>query len=148
MVTDRALIVDPLKQAGVSPHDVTHIFISHHHPDHTVNIALFPNAEVVDFWGLYKGDLWRDHREGYTIAPGIRVLRTPGHTKEDASLVVETAEGTYVLTRLWWFPDMTPEKDPLAWNQAQLEENRKKILAIADWIIPGHGKMFKNPRKR
>jgi glyoxylase-like metal-dependent hydrolase (beta-lactamase superfamily II) len=50
MVTDRGLIVDPLKKAGVSPQDVTHIFISHHHPDHTMNMALFPNAEVVDFY--------------------------------------------------------------------------------------------------
>jgi len=148
MVTDRALIVDGLKKAGVSPEDVTHVFISHHHPDHTVNIALFPNAEVVDFWARYKGDLWYDHADGYEIAPGIKVLRTPGHTEEDASLMVETTEGIYVLTHLWWLPDMTPEQDPLASSQDQLDAHRKKVLAIADWIIPGHGKMFKNPHKK
>jgi glyoxylase-like metal-dependent hydrolase (beta-lactamase superfamily II) len=148
MVTDRALIVDALKNTGMSPEDVTHVFISHHHPDHTVNIALFPNAEVVDFWARYKGDMWTDHADGYEIAPGIKVLRTPGHTEEDASLVVETTEGTYVLTHLWWLPDMTPEKDPLASSQDQLDASRKKILAIADWIVPGHGKMFQNPHKK
>jgi glyoxylase-like metal-dependent hydrolase (beta-lactamase superfamily II) len=147
MVTDRALILDSLKKAGLSPHDVTHIFISHHHPDHTVNMTLFPNAEVVDFWGIYKGDLWRDHGDGYEMAPGAKVLRTPGHTEEDASLMVETAEGIYVLTHLWWLPDMTPEQDPLAWDQAKLEESRNKVITLADWIIPGHGHMFKNPRK-
>jgi glyoxylase-like metal-dependent hydrolase (beta-lactamase superfamily II) len=93
MVTDRALILNPLKTVGISPQDVTHIFISHHHPDHTVNIALFPNAEIVDFWSMYKGDLWRDHGDGYEMAPGVKVLRTPGHTEEDASLMMETAEG-------------------------------------------------------
>ena len=112
MVTDRALIVDALAQEGIAPPEVTHVFVSHHHPDHTINVALFPNAEVVDFWAVYKGDLWRDHADGYAIAPGITVLRTPGHTEEDASLVVETAEGTYVLTHLWWLDDMTPETDP------------------------------------
>jgi len=71
MVRDRALIVDALAKEGVSPHEVTHVFVSHHHPDHTVNIALFPNAEVVDFWAVYKGDLWRDHADGYTIAPAL-----------------------------------------------------------------------------
>ena len=35
---------------GLAADAVTHVFLSHHHPDHTVNIALFPNAEVVDFW--------------------------------------------------------------------------------------------------
>src|SRR5215510_245657 len=51
MVTDRALIVAALAKEGVSPQEVTHVFVSHYHPDHTVNIALFPNAEVVDFLG-------------------------------------------------------------------------------------------------
>ena len=147
LVTDRALIIDALKKEGVSPADVTHIFISHHHPDHTVNIALFPNAELVDFWGKYKGDLWEDHGDGYEIAPGITVLRTPGHTEEDASLVVETEQGMYVLTHLWSFPDIKPGEDPLAWNQESLDKHREKILQIADWIIPGHGDMVKNPNK-
>jgi glyoxylase-like metal-dependent hydrolase (beta-lactamase superfamily II) len=139
--------VDVLAQEGIAPHEVTHVFVSHHHPDHTVNVALFPNAEVVDFWAVYKGDLWRDHADGYAIAPGITVLRTPGHTEEDASLVVETAEGTYVLTHLWWLDDMTPETDPIAWKQEALDASRAKVVAIADWIIPGHGKAFRNPRK-
>jgi hypothetical protein len=75
IVRDRALILDPLRTAGVSPQDVTHIFISHHHPDHTVNITLFPN-----------GDLWHNHGDGYEMTPGVTVLRTPSHTEEDASL--------------------------------------------------------------
>jgi glyoxylase-like metal-dependent hydrolase (beta-lactamase superfamily II) len=130
----RALILEGLAKAGVAPDDVTHTFINYH-PDHTVNIALFPNAEVVDFWASYRGDLWRDRAEEYDIVPGITVLRTPGHT------------GTYVLTHLWWLEDMTPETDLLAWDQAKLEASRQKGLAIADWIIPGHGRVFKNPRK-
>lgn len=61
MVANRALILDPLTARGVAPEAVTHIFLSHHHPDHTINCALFPNAEVVDFWARYRDDLWLDH---------------------------------------------------------------------------------------
>ncbi|SHE68041.1 Glyoxylase, beta-lactamase superfamily II [Microbulbifer donghaiensis] len=147
MVKDRTNILAALKEQGVAPEDVTHVFISHHHPDHTVNIALFPNAEVVDFWGRYRDDLWQDHADGYELAPGIKVLRTPGHTDEDATLLVETADGTYALTHLWWFPDMTPAQDPLASSQADLDKHRQQILEIADWIVPGHGQMFRNPQK-
>jgi glyoxylase-like metal-dependent hydrolase (beta-lactamase superfamily II) len=57
MVTDRALIVEGLAETGVAPTQVTHIFISHHHPHHTVNIALFPNAEVVDGWASNTEDI-------------------------------------------------------------------------------------------
>ena len=34
-------------------------------------------------------------------------------------------------------------KDPYMKNEKQLMESRNKILEIADYIIPGHGKMFK-----
>lgn len=121
MVTDRAVILEPLHTEGISPEEVTHVFISHHHPDHTVNIALFPNAKVVDYHAAYEGEIWQYHEgnEGgeHRIAPGITVLLTPGHSEEDASLIVETNEGIYTLTHAWWHSDMTPEKDPVAWDQ-------------------------------
>ena len=45
-------------------------YVRHHHPDHTMNIALFPNAEVVDFWARYINDLWLDHDgDGYRVTP-------------------------------------------------------------------------------
>ena len=40
MVPTRAAILDPLEELGVSPRDVTDVVLSHHHPDHTVNICL------------------------------------------------------------------------------------------------------------
>ena len=78
---------------------MTHVFLSHHHPDHTVNIALFPNAEVVDFWARYKDDLWLDHDgDGYQLAPNSTLWLTPGHTEEDATLVVEADDAVYAMT--------------------------------------------------
>ena len=68
-VGDRQDLLSALDRADVEPEDVTHVFISHHHPDHTINAALFPNATVVDFWATYKGDLWEDHRDNFKIAP-------------------------------------------------------------------------------
>jgi len=34
-------------------------------------------------------------------------------------------------------------KDPYVKNEEALINSRKKVLDIADYIIPGHGKMFK-----
>jgi glyoxylase-like metal-dependent hydrolase (beta-lactamase superfamily II) len=42
--------LDPLAERG-SPRRRSHVFLSHHHPDHTLNAGLFPNAWVIDFWG-------------------------------------------------------------------------------------------------
>jgi glyoxylase-like metal-dependent hydrolase (beta-lactamase superfamily II) len=144
MVASRSLILDPLAALSVAAADVTHVFLSHHHPDHTVNIALFPNAEVVDFWARYRDDLWLDHEgDGYRLSAHATLWLTPGHTEEDATLIVEAADGVYALTHLWWFADRTPEVDPLAADQAAIERARARVLAVADIVVPGHGPAFR-----
>jgi len=144
MVAARSAILDPLAALGVAPEAVSHVFLSHHHPDHTVNIALFPNAEVVDFWARYRDDLWLDHDgDGYALSPRTRLWLTPGHTEEDASLIIEADDATYALTHLWWKGDRTPVIDPLAWDQGAIERGRERVLAAADIVIPGHGEAFR-----
>src|SRR3712207_5393128 len=41
-------ILEPLRERGVRPQDITDVIFSHHHPDHTVNAALFPDARIHD----------------------------------------------------------------------------------------------------
>lgn len=144
MVADRRLILDPLEALGVAPEAVTHVFLSHHHPDHAINVALFPDAEVVDFWARYRGDEWLDHEgDGYRLSPRAELWLTPGHTEEDATLVVEADDGVYALTHLWWNTDRTPVIDPLAWDQDSIERGRERVLAAADVVLPGHGEPFR-----
>ena len=144
MVARRALILDPLVALDVSPESVTHVFLSHHHPDHTINVALFPNAEVVDFWARYVADEWLDHDgDGYRLSPKAQLWLTPGHTAEDASLIVEADDGIYAMTHLWWRADRSPEVDPYADDQAVLDASRARVLAVADIVIPGHGGPFR-----
>lgn len=154
-VADTSVLLKALQKSGVNWEQVTHVFISHHHPDHTINAALFPNATVVDFWATYKGDVWEDHGDNYVIAPGITVLRTPGHTNEDASLVVKTDQGTVVFTHVWWFlsdgtlvpKGLFPPVDPIAEDQNKLDTSRSRVRDLADCIVPGHGQPFPNPFK-
>lgn len=144
MVPDRAELLERLAGHGVRPEEVTHVLLTHHHPDHTVNIALFPNADVVDLGVTYRGDLWLDHEgEGHRPSPHVRLLATPGHTEVDATWLVETADGVIACTHEWWHADRTPETDPFAPDQAALEESRRRILAAATVVVPGHGEPFK-----
>lgn len=147
MVADRELILRPLRERGVDAEMVTHVVITHHHPDHTLNIGLFPNAEVVDFWARYRGDQWLDHPgDGYQVTEHTRLILTPGHTSEDATLLVQTDEGVVACTHAWWRADRTPDEDPLADDQAALGASRDRILREADTVVPGHGAAFATGR--
>ena len=147
LVASRSLILDPLAALGVAPEDVTHVFLSHHHPDHTINVALFPNAWIIDFWARYKDDLWLDNGgDGWQMTPHSQLWLTPGHSDQDASLIVEADDAMYAMTHLWWLSDMTPVVDPYAPSQETLEFHRKRVLAVADVVIPGHGGPFRVER--
>jgi glyoxylase-like metal-dependent hydrolase (beta-lactamase superfamily II) len=143
MVASRARILDPLAALGVDPRQVTDVVFSHHHPDHTLNAALFTGARFHDHWAIYQDDVWTDRAaDGYHLAPSVRLLATPGHSAEDISTLVDTDAGLVACTHLWWSAD-GPEVDPLAVDQAALEASRAALLALGPvLVVPGHGAPF------
>jgi glyoxylase-like metal-dependent hydrolase (beta-lactamase superfamily II) len=142
MADSAASILEPLAALGVSADAVTDVVLSHHHPDHTMHAGLFPNAAVHDHWAIYRGSEWEDSdAEGRIVSASVRLIRVPGHTAEDIATVVGTPDGIVVCTHLWWDADGPPE-DPSAEDPAQLAASRRRVLAIADVIVPGHGPSF------
>lgn len=143
MVKTRAEILDPLARLGVRPHEVTDVVFSHHHPDHTLNAALFLNARFHDHWAIYSGDEWTDRpADGAALSPSVRLKTTPGHTMEDVTTLVETADGLTACTHLWWSAE-GPDVDPLAADQELLERSRAELLALKPvLVVPGHGAPF------
>lgn len=142
MVPDHAAILVPLRELIASPDEVTDVIFSHHHPDHTLNAALFPRARFHDFWAIYKGDVWqRRPAEGFELSPWIRLMETPGHTSQDITTMVTTSAGTVAFTHLWWSAS-GPAEDPLASDPSALHRNRARVLEIAGLIVPGHGAPF------
>ncbi len=70
-VPGRQAILDPLAELGYEPEEITDVVFSHWHPDHTLNAALFPNAQAHDVWGIYRGDRWTMRwAEGTRSHPG------------------------------------------------------------------------------
>ena len=143
MVADRSAILDPLRALGVMADEVTDVVLSHHHPDHTINAALFASARVHDFWAVYENDEWTDRpADGAQLAPSVRLMATPGHTRQDITTLVDTDEGLTACTHLWWSVE-GPDDDPLAEDLDELRRSRARLLALGpDRIIPGHGAPF------
>jgi glyoxylase-like metal-dependent hydrolase (beta-lactamase superfamily II) len=135
-------ILDPLEALGVRLEDVTDVVLGHHHPDHTIHAGHFPSAAIHDHWAIYRGIDWEDSdAEGRVLAPSVILARTPGHTAEDISAIVGTADGIVVCTHAF-FNSVTTVDDEDPEDAALLHESRAKILAVANRIVPGHGAGF------
>lgn len=143
MVADRSLILDGLAGVNVEPTAVTDIVVSHHHPDHTMNIALFPeDARVHDHWAIYRRDSWINRAaEGFSVADGVTLIETPGHTPQDITTLVQTEAGVAALTHLWGFEGA--ESDGRATDIDALHAGRRRVAEIAQLIVPGHGAPFR-----
>jgi glyoxylase-like metal-dependent hydrolase (beta-lactamase superfamily II) len=106
------IVVDPgmvagrhriLAQLGAAPSEICDVVFSHHHPDHTVNAALFERARSHDFWAIYRDDLWTERpADAFELSPSVRLMATPGHAAQDITTLVTTASGLAACTHLWW----------------------------------------------
>lgn len=144
LVPSRDAILRPLAELELSPEQITDVVLSHHHPDHTLNAALFANARFHDHGAWYRDDRWVDRpAEGFELSTSIRLIETPGHSPQDISTVVDSADGLVVFTHLWW-TSTVPEEDPFAPDPAVLHANRARVLGLPELrtIVPGHGAPF------
>lgn len=146
------LIQEALKKEGLDVKDVTHVGITHGHMDHYRNIGMFPNAKCVNYDGIWDGDVceYSNEREEVRLTDNISVLKTPGHSYDSITFLINVEEGTSkgkvaVCGDVFWKKDypLTPSDDSYAENGEFLKLSREKVLKMADFVIPGHGEMYK-----
>jgi len=142
VVENQKVIINALKKEGLKIKDVNFVFITHCHMDHYRNIGMFPDARAIDSTGI-----WKDNIDGIDLkenfSKNIKILKTPGHNPDSLTLLVKTDKGIVAVCGDVFWKENFPKKDPFMTNKKQLIESRKKVLKMADYIIPGHGKMFK-----
>ena len=161
---DKKVITDPgcnrerllaaLKAEGLNTDDIDFVFLSHCHVDHILLAGIFEKAKMVTFDSnlMYDNDLLTEF-DKYVLGEDIEIIETPGHVPEHLSLLVNTENGKVAVASdvIWWLDDEKQvfdinQKDHMnavGMNMEDLIESRKKLLEAADYIIPGHGKMFK-----
>ena len=103
---------------------------------------MFPKAKSLDYWGLWDKNRLKFNTKPRQFTKNIQILMTPGHSYDGISLIVKTKTGKVAICGdIYWRKDY-PKKDIYANNQKRLLQDRKLLLKIADFIIPGHGSMF------
>lgn len=131
-----------LEKAGVTPEDIDDIIFTHLHNDHAGNSDLFPTVKMIaqkDEWYNLNCTVFAERqRRDYDLEvipvlsqnknlllidgdmdylEGIKIIKTPGHTRGSQSIVVNTTEGLRVfvgdLFHTWnnAFPTMETASD-------------------------------------
>lgn len=166
---DKKIITDPgcnqekllkaLSQENLTTDDIDYVFLSHCHPDHILLAGIFEKAKFITFDTnlMYDKDLILEF-DKHVLGKDIEIIETPGHVLEHLSLLVNTSIGKVAIVGdvIWWTEgekqifdvNQKDRSQAKGMNMEKLIESRKKILKVADWIIPGHGSMFKNPEKK
>jgi len=145
---NRELLLEKLDERGLTVDNIDYVFLTHLHIDHSLLMGIFPKAKIINYEAITEGD------KGSLIEktiPGtdVEIIKTPGHEYAGASLLVRTKEGIVaVVGDVFWFEGKEQsldinKPDDFATDFPILIESRKKILDLADLIIPGHGKMMK-----
>ncbi len=135
------LLIEKLKQEGLTIDDVNIVCITHSHIDHYRNIGMFPKAKTLEYYGLWEANIVDEWKEQFT--DDIKIIKTPGHNYDAITLLVKTDKGIVAICGDVFWRENQPKDDPYASDKEKLQESRKKVLELADWVIPGHGPMFK-----
>lgn len=141
VLENQSILVDALKREGLSLEDVNVVFLTHSHIDHFRNAGIFPNAKVIEYYGVWDKNKVEDRENQLT--ENIEIIETPGHNYTSLTLLVKTNLGKVAICGDIFWKENYPEIDEYADDPEKLKETRKKLLEIADYIIPGHAGMFK-----
>lgn len=138
---DQKILTEKLKEENLTVDDINLVCITHSHIDHYRNIGMFSEAKVLEYFGVWDKDTVGDWNEQFT--DNIKIIKTPGHDRTCITLLVKTEKGEIAICGDVFWKENFPEEDPYASDEEKLKESRKNVLEIADYIIPGHGDMFK-----
>ena len=156
-----------LEQRGLTEASIDAVVLTHAHWDHAQNFDRFPEAPVLlhprersyasspheNDWATpyWTGLALETHQlqevvEADEVAAGVRVIELPGHSVGSIGLVVETAEGTVLVSgdalhSSWVLESRQP---PIVFGSlSQARESVAKGLSAADIIYPGHDRPFR-----
>ena len=151
---DRNLLLKSLKRENLRINDINYIFLSHYHMDHSLLTGIFENPQVLYTEEVNSNDAQNTERGVNLLGEEIEIIKTPGHNSDCRTMLVKTQQGIIAIAEdvFWWWDDekqktefnsLMKHKDQFATDNKKLKESRKLVLEKADYIIPGHGKIFK-----
>ncbi|WP_330631143.1 MBL fold metallo-hydrolase [Halocatena halophila] len=157
---EEALLVDPPSECSaldvaLERRTISHIAVTHHHPDHTGGVRAYAERTGATVWARYGRTASfeaatdcspdRTFRTGTTIptsAGGVRVIETPGHAPEHCGF---TAGSTTLVGDLAIQNGSVGVAKPDGDLRAYLGSLRRIGQLAPEMLYPGHGPTIDAP---
>ena len=148
-------LIRNLRDYGLKPDDIDIVFITHWHLDHYGNSGIFHKATR-----LVSKPLAERHqnqnligiKDGEEIASGVRVVYSPGHTADHASLIMDTVfrdmkvriaiAGDAVISSSYYITGRIWKYNADFYDEEVCRKSMSCLSSAADIIIQGHGVPF------
>lgn len=158
----RLMLLKALKNRGLTPEDIDIVLLTHLHFDHANNVDLFKSARILVSnaeWEYAANPHPDDHfvpshirpmllemnlelfEEPPEIAPGVKVIATPGHTPGHCSVLITMENGITVIAgdAIKYPKETLTQCCDLAFDTIENgTASIIKLMDVADHIIPGH----------
>jgi glyoxylase-like metal-dependent hydrolase (beta-lactamase superfamily II) len=140
---EEAMIRREMRGIGIRPEEITILVNTHSHPDHCGNNYLFSRAKILKA------------NEDEVIAPGIRIIATPGHSMDSISVAINVNDSkskkkVIVISgdALPTFGNFLKNVPPALHVDRDLAiASMRKIVSLSDIVIPGHDYPFSVRRR-
>ncbi|EKD79768.1 MAG: hypothetical protein ACD_40C00320G0009 [uncultured bacterium] len=144
---DKEVILQGLKKHGVAPNQVDFVICTHGDADHIGNNNLFPIAKLIVGFDIYDGDIATFFQKNYKVDNFVTATEMTGHDDRSIGILVETNDGLVVICGdlFEYENDWQNAKDWMAFSKRPKDhiKNRAKVWELAEYIVPGHGDIFK-----
>ncbi len=148
---DREVILNGLKKHKLNSSDIKYVVCTHGDADHISNNNLFPKAALIVGFDRYDEDVATFFQKNYSIDENVTVTEMTGHDDRSIGVLVKTNEGLIAITGDLFEceKDYLRVKDWVAFSKRPKDQikNRARIWELADYIIPGHGDIFRVNKK-
>lgn len=147
---------EALDENKINPTSINFCISTHTHPDHMGNNNLFLEAMHIVGHTISKNDEYFAFdftKNSYRINEDVEIVSTKGHTQTCVTLICRNTEIGTIAVVGDLFEHENDVEQPKLWMSAGSEApeyqklNRYKIAMVADYIVPGHGPMFKVTEK-
>ncbi len=162
---ENGVLIDPAARseqldAEISERDISHIVLTHHHPDHLGAVSAYAWEFDLTVWARYGRETAFETATGYRpdrtfmpgetlpVAGGIPVVDTPGHAPEHVSFVVRESPNSLALVTgdLALASGSVVVGAPEGDMRAYLCSLRRIHAKNPTTLYPGHGPVIDDPR--